>query len=50
MQKKAPVYNYYYSSQDRGVVKGRTCGEGWTEQVTRYWPVRYAMPCTSHSV
>ena len=41
MQKKAPVYNYYYSSQghqwslrSRKWGKGCTCREGWTGQVT----------------
>ena len=33
-----------------GVVKGRTCREEQTGQVTRLWPSRYSMPCTSYSV
>jgi len=46
----AKVTNRSLRSCKWGVGKGCTCGEGWTRQVTQYWPPRYSMPCTSHSV
>ena len=46
----AKVTNRALRSCKWGVVKGCTCGEGWTEQMTRCWPARYSMPHTSYSV
>jgi len=46
----AKVIDRPLRSRKWGIVEGRTCREGQTGQVARYWPTRCSMPCMSYSV